>query len=557
MFMNLRRNFIGFSILLLFVIADAFSQKSKSEFNYVNNLSRYAKVWGLLKYYHPEIAKGLIDWDSVLVNNIPKVKHAASKEEFNAIIIELFDIAGEVEKKDTSLIIDHDSVKRYPDFKWVKDSLFFSKSVIERMKFIIDNKVPFDNYYVQSVEGIGNTSFENEKPYKEMVYPNEEYRLLALFRYWNVIQYFYPYKHLIDRDWGEVLIDFSSKLLTVNNSLSYNLSIYELASNIDDSHAISMSEISYHFWGNLYLPFRYVYFDGNTVITENIKSLNNLQKGDVIKKIDNIPIEEIRDSILKYVSGSNEASKQFIVDIYLARTNKDSLSINVLRNKERIDIKVKSINREELRKYLFSQKSKKALLKWISDDIAYINLALLLPSEVDSIMRKAIESKQIIFDLRGYPLNTIYKLSNYLFKEKKKFALTYEPDLNYPGLFKFVDLLMIGPDSINNNYYKGKIFVLVDVNTQSHGEFTCMALKTAPNVTIIGSQTSGADGNVSSFKLPGNITVRFTGIGIAYPSGEETQRVGIIPDVTVKQNLIGIIREEDQILKKTLCLIEE
>lgn len=40
--------------------------------------------------------------------------------------------------------------------------------------------------------------------------------------------------------------------------------------------------------------------------------------------------------------------------------------------------------------------------------------------------------------------------------------------------------------------------------TQSHGEFSSMAYRKAPNSAIIGSTTAGADGNVGHFYLPGN-----------------------------------------------------
>ena len=93
------------------------SQSKQIDFSYENNLSRYAKVWGLLKYYHPEIARGIIDWDSVLVNNIPYLKIADSKEKFNYEILKLLNIAGEATISDTLIPSNPDSVKRYPDFK--------------------------------------------------------------------------------------------------------------------------------------------------------------------------------------------------------------------------------------------------------------------------------------------------------------------------------------------------------------------------------------------------------------------------------------------------------
>ena len=52
-----------------------------------------------------------------------------------------------------------------------------------------------------------------------------------------------------------------------------------------------------------------------------------------------------------------------------------------------------------------------------------------------------------------------------------------------------------------------------------------MAFQTIPGAIVIGSQTAGADGNVSKFYLPGGIHTCFSGVGIYYPDGTETQRV--------------------------------
>src|SRR4051794_33356563 len=36
-------------------------------------LSALARVWGLLKYFHPGVAEGTVNWDPVLVDELPLV----------------------------------------------------------------------------------------------------------------------------------------------------------------------------------------------------------------------------------------------------------------------------------------------------------------------------------------------------------------------------------------------------------------------------------------------------------------------------------------------------
>jgi carboxyl-terminal processing protease len=83
-----------------------------------------------------------------------------------------------------------------------------------------------------------------------------------------------------------------------------------------------------------------------------------------------------------------------------------------------------------------------------------------------------------------------------------------------------------------------------------------MALKTAPDVTCIGSQTAGADGNVSSITFPGGYVTYMSGIGVYYPDGSETQRVGIIPDIEVKPTIDGIKNRKDEVLERAIEFIQ-
>jgi C-terminal processing protease CtpA/Prc len=46
-----------------------------------------------------------------------------------------------------------------------------------------------------------------------------------------------------------------------------------------------------------------------------------------------------------------------------------------------------------------------------------------------------------------------------------------------------------------------------------------------------------------------------SGIGIYYPDGTETQRIGIVPDVVVKPTIEGIKKNRDEVLEKAIELI--
>lgn len=105
------------------------------------------------------------------------------------------------------------------------------------------------------------------------------------------------------------------------------------------------------------------------------------------------------------------------------------------------------------------------------------------------------------------------------------------------------------------NCYTRKIVILVDEDTQSQSEFCAMSFRTNPQSIVVGNTTAGADGNVTSVTLSGGIQTMFSGLGVYYPDGTETQRVGIIPDVYVWPTVQGLREGRDEILEKALEIL--
>ena len=52
----------------------------------IDNLTNLGMIWGFLKYYHPDIENGQINWDAELFRILPYVLAAPSKSAFNGVI---------------------------------------------------------------------------------------------------------------------------------------------------------------------------------------------------------------------------------------------------------------------------------------------------------------------------------------------------------------------------------------------------------------------------------------------------------------------------------------
>ena len=199
--------------------------------------------------------------------------------------------------------------------------------------------------------------------------------------------------------------------------------------------------------------------------------------------------------------------------------------------------------------------------RMLEDSIGYVFFSNINKKNIDSIMLPLMHTKAIIFDMRNYPTNGTgtYRTPEYLLAEPKIYSRLTRPNFSLPGTFKFeiankgTAYSQVGKS--NPNFYQGKIILLVDSRTQSAAEWACMTLKTAENVTVIGSQTAGADGNVTRTVLPGGYRINFSGLGIYYPNGYETQRIGIHVDIPVSYTINDVINKTDPLLKRALEFI--
>lgn len=70
-----------------------------------------------------------------------------------------------------------------------------------------------------------SASIIEERAYAEMSYPARDYRVLAAFRIWTVINYFFPYKDLMGEDRDGVLREFIPRLEKAGNAGYYHASL--------------------------------------------------------------------------------------------------------------------------------------------------------------------------------------------------------------------------------------------------------------------------------------------------------------------------------------------
>jgi hypothetical protein len=525
----------------------------------IQDLFLLGKVWGYLKYYHPNITEDKMDWDAALFNILPKVLQSKSSSERDSILTDWIVSLGtyELEKNIANL---ENEIKIEPDLDWIYNS-GLNEHLVKHLSDLKNTKRTGENLSVSLVDGVGNPEF-TEKAYPNLRFPNVKYQLLSLYRYWNIIEYYFPYKNLIEEDWDNVLKEFIPKFIIANNEQEYKLTTLEIIARIHDSHANIWSQepVIEEYWGKNHSPLALSFVEQKAVVTgyynDDLGEKTGIKIGDVITKINSQSVEDIITEKKRFIPASNYSTQLRDLAPKLLRSNEKVLNIEFVRDgiAHSKVIELYSAPRVGVNRYNVYQIDK-AHFQLLESNIGYIYPGSIKNEYIPEIAEKIKDTNGLIIDLRCYPKEFIvYTLGELFVPQSTEFTKISNGSIINPGLFFMKETIEVGRE--NEDYYKGKVIILVNELTQSQAEFTAMAFRAAPNATVIGSSTAGADGDVSAFPLPGGIRTQISGIGIYYPDGTETQRIGIVPDITVTPTIKGITENRDEVLERAIEFIK-
>ena len=517
---------------------------------YYKRLFYVCKAWGHIKYYHTETANGNVNWDNILLNTISGIKKASDNDSFNDSLLIIINSAGTMGTSTETLPDISDSLF-IVNYEWIHNPIL-SNSVKAKLDTIKSRFRPQSNIYINETEW-GTLNFGGDQLYYHGdSYPTEEKRILALFRYWNIINYFFSYKHIMDQNWDLSLNEFIPQIIGAQDALSYNLAFKELTTRINDSHGFYFNNVTYINWlGRCYPPFLVKQIESEMVITQVLPQITEVSIGDIIKEIDGVDIYQLRDSLRRYAHGSNDIIIENELNNIIMHGAIGNFTITVDEGSF-IHSELMSRNHSNHRVLLNSiptNPSWQDTLVNENNHFGIVDMGSLKTSEVETMFSDLWNTDAIIFDLRNYPQWTLFDIANYLYSSPTHFANLAIPDITYPGrLFWHKEYIGNG----NTNPYSGKIMILFNERTLSRAEYSCMGLEQFPNAIKIGSTTAGADGDVSNIYLPGTVHTMASFLGVYYPDYTQTQRVGIIPDYEILPTIAGIKAGKDEVMEYAL-----
>lgn len=548
-------------IALCFCFIMQVVSQEKSAINNTEKYKQFGLVWGLMKYHHSEISKGKYKWDEKFVENIERLEDVGSQKQLDEFLLNfaLSIGASKIKKANDT----DDLFRKNQNYDWIEQYSTNNK-LYTYLKELKENTI-ISNYYVSNQSLSKIPTFENEKGFKSFDYKIKSNRLLELFSFWNVIQYHYVNKYLMDKNWFGQLDHFVDDFSNSATELEYELAKTKLIVSLNDSHSYYFSKTLSNSLLKFRPPFEVKVVNDTLVITGILNKLgkkDDLKLGDLIVEVNDVDVKRyVKQKIGLLLSSSN--------DSYLKKWNRwlmwnteDSIKVKI----KRID----SITTKYIHLYkTFEDKDYSSLpffsyekeWQFIDDNIGYINLKSISKDEIKKAFEEFSKTDGIIIDLRNYPKSISGDdITKHTYPNKKKFIKVLFPMVNRPSLANFEEpLISVIKDpfqsgSKNSKYYNKKIILLVDHTTQSKAEYIGMAIQGSPNCKTVGENTAGSVMNIAVFTMPDETKTNFTSMGAFYPDGIGAQRKGLKIDYFVNENTSNFI--QDQYIIKGIELIK-
>ncbi len=521
--------------------ASGFSTDSVTE-GLIDNIELLSHVWGYVKYHHPAFHDEKLDADTEFLSLLKKTKnnsHEGYVKLLDEWVVSLGNCRTNRYKGDDLICLNN--------FEWILDTLKLGVNLsgnLNKMRFA--RRGLFPPYVSQS---IGVIYKENGLENLDIKSFDAGYRLLGVARFYNHIECFSPNRNITDAKWDDVLHRFI--LMALDREVPTDILFAKLISALNDTHAQIYTSIL----GTWMVPAATKFAEGRLFVTDSCSWGDvRFEPGDEIIAVNGEKPADRIDEISEICSYSNRAALMRDAS-YKTLLLKDSIGkVQFVHDGKIIEVEQTLPKYSDYRHILYETlfSSSKEPLELLSDSVAVLNIGTLKSADCDSIFDIVKSISKLIIDMRAYPDDFDVKetfIGRHLCANKINAGYFIVPKASRPGYFQKIDI-EVGDDNVDS--YKGRIVLLVNAQTQSRGEFFTMILQALPNTVTVGSQTAGADGNVTRVLLPYGFETSISSVGVYYPDGVNAQRAGVKIDYLVEPSAEDMVFNRDVVMRKAL-----
>lgn len=563
----------------------------------IQNLKTFAKLYGYVRFFHPGDQANAIDWDHFALHGVQSVKNAETREELKNKLSKLFHpIAPTVQIYSTDESVPPPASLLTPDntsdlnlIAWQHRGFGFGESnAYKSIRLNRPLEDPADPLFeehpdagevVEKFLGRGLSAqiplalFSNEGqtlrpdnapsitplrdslqsvPIDTVTGANKALRHANVIIAWNILQHFYPYFDVVDVNWDNVLSESLRKASKDYTADEFLKTLKQMMVKLKDGHALAhlppQGEETYK-----WLPFTIREVEGKPMITavsNNAEENACFKQGDIITSVDGKPAKEWVKSKKKLISGTPQWKTNVALRQLSYGLPGEEVALGLKRPGESTTCNIIYDNERSL------EIDRPGPIEEMQQNIYYVDLRNAEMKTLKKKIEQLANAEGIIFDLRGYP-NGTHEILQHLSKDTLRSARWMTPQIIYPDQENLVGYDTSGRWVLppKEPYFSGKNVFLTNKEAISYSESIMGIVEHYDLAEIVGETTAGANGEAVRYTLPGNYTIRWTGMKVVKHDSSQHHLVGIKPTIPVEPTIEKVRAGKDEYIEEALKVI--
>lgn len=532
----------------------------------LENLRAFARLYGLLRWFHPSDAAANADWDSIAIAGIPRIEAARSSSELAQALLEVFSpvaptlqvIAGGQPPRSTESTIlqkrlrwRHRGVGTDPAgiYSSTREPFTLEGRPAEHVEYL-PNGISIRLPLTVPIAADGTTIPRASRPLLPTGKPagwvpagfDRTTRLASTITTWNLFKHFYPYWDQVEVDWDDALGPALQRAALAPDDRAYEQELRRLVAIPGDGHASVRYAPEYV----TELPLDWRWVEGNLVVTAVNQNVREVALGTIVEAIDGTPIQYLMAREMALISGSPQWQREVAL-LRLRFSDRETATAELTLRAADGELTIREVPFETPQLFRFSD-SRPDVVEEIKPGALYVDITRMDRQRFTAEAERIAKAKALIFDLRGYPeseMGYLAHMSDHLILSAKMDTPEY-----------------IGPDGAVDRWkgggwkvqpalprYTRNIVFLTDASAISFSESILGTVKGNRLATIIGEPTAGTNGNITRVVLPGGYLVSWTAMRVTNQDGSPHHIVGVIPDVLLTPTIAGIREGRDELLE--------
>ncbi len=554
------------------------------------NLLAFARLVGVVRFFHPDPAVGEADWDAFVPRHLPDVEGARSDDELAVVLRQAMDaLAPDVQLQVDGAPIEPANVPAHTHLRFrvhtpagvmahglalhpghsvtlpIQDAvpedatvtLTFPNETEPRAVTVPvpDPARPYPVHLTGTLTAwVPLAQWTNESASRPLAWPdrpahaatpNRPLRLAAILQLWTVLQHFFPYREHLPQPWSDALLAALRAAAGAPSALALRAILERFMAPIGDAHVqVLYGDRGLH--ARRRLPFALTEADGRFVVWARfVGAPEHLALGDEVLSVAGEALPRRIQRLERQITGSPQHRRQVALKVALMAHTRRAATVR-WRARDTGQVHQATLPYDVFRGLLAP--ATPPPVQDLGDGVLAIDL-IGADEAVYEAHRDALHAARgLVVDARGYPNPAALRFLAHLTDQPLRTAPFLAPVVTRPDGqdWVWVDFAYDLVQPQVPRWTSAVAFVTDANDTLSWAETVLGLVDGAHLGPRVGSASVGVNGTGTWVHLPGGSAVRYTGLHVTKHDGTPLYGVGYGPDVPADRTAQGVAQGRDE-----------